>query len=118
MCFLLWDGCREIQESADENVATLSDERARHGKTLPLRGCSNNGEHLSCLRVHTSLPAELHAEDWVRQHPSEAAEESAQCPEIPAGEDDSDTDLTYGEVEQRLDQLQQHLNRCAGIERM
>ncbi|KAM6893947.1 voltage-gated inwardly rectifying potassium channel KCNH7-like [Xenentodon cancila] len=54
---------------------------------------------------------ELHAEDWVHQHPSGAADESAQCPETPAREDDSDTDLTYGEVEQRLDQLQQHLNR-------
>ncbi|KAM4559683.1 voltage-gated inwardly rectifying potassium channel KCNH7-like isoform 3-T3 [Odontesthes bonariensis] len=54
---------------------------------------------------------ELHAENWVRQHPSEGAEESAQCQEAPAGEDDSDTDFTYGEVEQRLDMLQQHLNR-------
>ncbi|XP_070786980.1 voltage-gated inwardly rectifying potassium channel KCNH7 [Enoplosus armatus] len=54
---------------------------------------------------------ELHAEEWVRQRPDEAAEESAQCQEAPAGEDDSDTDLTYGEVEQRLDLLQQHLNR-------
>ncbi|XP_041821851.1 potassium voltage-gated channel subfamily H member 7 [Chelmon rostratus] len=54
---------------------------------------------------------ELHAEEWVRQRPDEGAEESAQCQETPAGEDDSDTDLTYGEVEQRLDLLQQHLNR-------
>ncbi|CAJ1087628.1 potassium voltage-gated channel subfamily H member 7-like isoform X2 [Xyrichtys novacula] len=51
---------------------------------------------------------ELHAEEW---RPDEAAEESAQCQETPAGEDDSDSDLTYGEVEQRLDLLQQHLNR-------
>ena len=64
--------------------------------------------------AHTSHLPELHAENWVRQHPSEGAEESAQCQEAPAGEDDSDTDLTYGEVEQRLDMLQQHLNRCAG----
>ncbi|XP_015234265.1 PREDICTED: potassium voltage-gated channel subfamily H member 7-like isoform X3 [Cyprinodon variegatus] len=53
---------------------------------------------------------ELHAEDWVGPHPSEGAGESAQSPEMHAGED-SDTDLTYGEVEQRLDLLQQHLNR-------
>ncbi|CAB1450617.1 unnamed protein product [Pleuronectes platessa] len=51
------------------------------------------------------------ADEWVRQRPREKAEEPAQCQETPAGEDDSDTDLTYGEVEQRLDQLQQHLNR-------
>uniref|UniRef100_A0A3Q2PED7 Potassium channel, voltage gated eag related subfamily H, member 7 n=1 Tax=Fundulus heteroclitus TaxID=8078 RepID=A0A3Q2PED7_FUNHE len=54
---------------------------------------------------------ELHAEDWVCQRPGEAAEELAQSREMPAVEDDSDTDLTYGEVEQRLDLLQQHLNR-------
>ncbi|XP_018557236.1 potassium voltage-gated channel subfamily H member 7 isoform X2 [Lates calcarifer] len=54
---------------------------------------------------------EHHADEWEHQRPSENAEESAQCQETPAGEDDSDTDLTYGEVEQRLDLLQQHLNR-------
>ncbi|XP_014327628.1 potassium voltage-gated channel subfamily H member 7-like isoform X3 [Xiphophorus maculatus] len=53
---------------------------------------------------------ELQAEDWVQPHPGAAAEESAQNRDT-AGEDDSDTDLTYGEVEQRLDLLQQHLNR-------
>lgn len=47
----------------------------------------------------------------MRQRPNEVAEELAQCQETPAREDDSDTDLTYGEVEQRLDLLQQHLNR-------
>lgn len=56
-------------------------------------------------------PPELHAEEWARQLPGGGAEESAQCQETAAGEDDSDTDLTYGEVEQRLDLLQQHLNR-------
>lgn len=65
-----------------------------------------------CLYTHVSPTPELHAEEWARQRPDEGAEESAQCRETPAGEDDSDTDLTYGEVEQRLDLLQQHLNRC------
>lgn len=54
-------------------------------------------------------PTELRVEEWAP--PSEGAEEAAQCQEAPAAEDDSDTDLTYGEVEQRLDLLQQHLNR-------
>ncbi|XP_019113017.1 potassium voltage-gated channel subfamily H member 7 isoform X3 [Larimichthys crocea] len=54
---------------------------------------------------------ELHAEEWVRQRTDDVAQDSAQCQETPGGEDDSDTDLTYGEVEQRLDLLQQHLNR-------
>ncbi|KAM3585483.1 uncharacterized protein V6R79_018788 [Siganus canaliculatus] len=55
---------------------------------------------------------ELHADEWEHQRPSGgASEEPAQCQETPAGEEDSDSDLTYGEVEQRLDLLQQHLNR-------
>ncbi|KAM9328620.1 voltage-gated inwardly rectifying potassium channel KCNH7-like [Pholidichthys leucotaenia] len=54
---------------------------------------------------------ELQADEWVCQRPDEGAEESAQCQEVLAAEDDSDTELTYGEVEQRLDLLQQHLNR-------
>ncbi|XP_072315975.1 voltage-gated inwardly rectifying potassium channel KCNH7 isoform X3 [Eucyclogobius newberryi] len=53
---------------------------------------------------------ELDAKDWVPQHPSETAEEPAPC-EGTVGVEDSDSDLTYGEVEQRLDMLQQHLNR-------
>lgn len=56
-----------------------------------------------------SSPTELRVEEWAP--PREGAEEAAQCQEVPAVEDDSDTDLTYGEVEQRLDLLQQHLNR-------
>ncbi|XP_047432558.1 potassium voltage-gated channel subfamily H member 7 isoform X2 [Mugil cephalus] len=54
---------------------------------------------------------ELHADEWPQQRPGEGAEVPAPCQETPAAEDDSDTDLTYGEVEQRLDMLQQHLNR-------
>lgn len=54
---------------------------------------------------------ELDVDVWVSQRPSESVEESAPCQDTPAGEDESDTDLTYGEVEQRLDLLQQHLNR-------
>lgn len=65
-----------------------------------------------------ALLPELHADEWGRQRPSDGAEDPAQRPEIPAGEDDSDTDLTYGEVEQRLDLLQEHLNRCGHINSM
>lgn len=60
--------------------------------------------------VRTSVPPELR-EEWAHQCPTEGRGESAQCQETPAGEEDSDSDLTYGEVEQRLDLLQQHLNR-------
>ncbi|XP_029926420.1 potassium voltage-gated channel subfamily H member 7-like [Myripristis murdjan] len=54
---------------------------------------------------------DLHAEEWACERPREGAEESAPCPEAPVAEEDSDSDLTYGEVEQRLDLLQEHLNR-------
>uniref|UniRef100_A0A7N6BCM9 Cyclic nucleotide-binding domain-containing protein n=1 Tax=Anabas testudineus TaxID=64144 RepID=A0A7N6BCM9_ANATE len=63
------------------------------------------------LRDENAKVLELHGDEWVREQPGEGAEDPAQCQETPAGEDDSDTDLTYGEVEQRLDLLQQHLNR-------
>nr|XP_020441741.1 potassium voltage-gated channel subfamily H member 7-like isoform X3 [Monopterus albus] len=53
---------------------------------------------------------EIYAEEWARC-PGKATQEPLQCQETPAEEEDSDTDLTYGEVEQRLDLLQQHLNR-------
>uniref|UniRef100_A0A4W6BLM9 Potassium voltage-gated channel subfamily H member 7 n=1 Tax=Lates calcarifer TaxID=8187 RepID=A0A4W6BLM9_LATCA len=77
------------------------------------RHCSNNTDHLPCvcMCMCVCVCPEHHADEWEHQRPSENAEESAQCQETPAGEDDSDTDLTYGEVEQRLDLLQQHLNR-------
>lgn len=75
---------------------------------FPLSRCSNDVDHFSSVCVS----AELRAEDWVAQRPGEAPDVSARCREAPAGEDDSDTELTYGEVEQRLDLLQQHLNRC------
>ncbi|XP_056286935.1 potassium voltage-gated channel subfamily H member 7-like isoform X2 [Pseudoliparis swirei] len=56
---------------------------------------------------------ELHADEWGRRRPEEGGEEASasRCRDPPGGEDDSDTDLTYGEVEQRLDLLQQHLSR-------
>lgn len=57
------------------------------------------------------FPSEFGLEEWAE--PSEAAEEEEAAAAVAAagGEDDSDMDLTYGEVEQRLDLLQQHLNR-------
>ncbi|XP_020565953.1 potassium voltage-gated channel subfamily H member 7 isoform X2 [Oryzias latipes] len=54
---------------------------------------------------------ELRKEGWGRPHHKGGAEDSPQCTGLRATEDDSDSDLTYGEVEHRLDLLQQHLNR-------
>uniref|UniRef100_UPI0037E71478 voltage-gated inwardly rectifying potassium channel KCNH7-like n=1 Tax=Semicossyphus pulcher TaxID=241346 RepID=UPI0037E71478 len=74
-------------------------------------GLSSGAEAQAGDNAQTQAYKELHTEEWARQRPDEAAEETTPCQETPAGEDDSDTDLTYGEVEQRLDLLQQHLNR-------
>ncbi|XP_056883159.1 potassium voltage-gated channel subfamily H member 7 isoform X2 [Takifugu flavidus] len=57
---------------------------------------------------------EPRTEEWAQPRPSGGAEDPGQRQKAAAAaarEDDSDTDLTYGEVEQRLDLLQQHLNR-------
>lgn len=63
------------------------------------------------MMTPTCPPAELRKEGWGRPHHKGGAEDSPQCTGLRATEDDSDSDLTYGEVEHRLDLLQQHLNR-------
>uniref|UniRef100_A0A3Q0SUV9 Potassium voltage-gated channel subfamily H member 7 n=1 Tax=Amphilophus citrinellus TaxID=61819 RepID=A0A3Q0SUV9_AMPCI len=107
---------RESAEEGEEDEDEDEEEgREEEEEQRPL--CSGVLDHLLCTHVYvyshllTSFPPELHPDKWVCQRPSEGAEESIQCQETPAGEDDSDTELTYGEVEQRLDLLQQHLNR-------
>ncbi|XP_067117036.1 potassium voltage-gated channel subfamily H member 7-like [Osmerus mordax] len=50
-------------------------------------------------------------EGWVCGRPGGVEEQAGPAEEPRGGEEDSDTDLTYGEVEQRLDLLQEHLNR-------
>ncbi|XP_039649305.1 potassium voltage-gated channel subfamily H member 7 isoform X2 [Perca fluviatilis] len=118
----------ERRESADEGEDEEEEGREEEEEQRPL--CSGVlgypvvRDHTVGLGLSSALDAqaagdntqsqtykELHADEWVRQRPDEVVKESAQCRETPAGEDDSDTDLTYGEVEQRLDLLQQHLNR-------
>ncbi|KAK1876627.1 Potassium voltage-gated channel subfamily H member 7 [Dissostichus eleginoides] len=85
-----------------EPAATYCDTKD-HSAALGL-----SAEAQAADNTQTQAYKELHTEEWVRQRP---VEESAPCREAAAGEEDSDTDLTYGEVEQRLDLLQQHLNR-------
>ncbi|XP_045554856.1 potassium voltage-gated channel subfamily H member 7 isoform X3 [Salmo salar] len=56
---------------------------------------------------------DLRGEEWGCVRPREVLEESAQAQDSRSGvgEEDSEPDITYGEVEQRLDLLQEHLNR-------
>ncbi|XP_071185766.1 voltage-gated inwardly rectifying potassium channel KCNH7-like isoform X1 [Salvelinus alpinus] len=56
---------------------------------------------------------DLRGEEWGCVQPREVLEESAQAQDSRSGvvEEDSEPDITYGEVEQRLDLLQEHLNR-------
>uniref|UniRef100_A0A674PQJ3 Potassium voltage-gated channel subfamily H member 7 n=1 Tax=Takifugu rubripes TaxID=31033 RepID=A0A674PQJ3_TAKRU len=71
-------------------------------------------DHTSCtLTYQLPVSPEPRTEEWAQPRPSGGAEDPGQRQKAAAAarEDDSDTDLTYGEVEQRLDLLQQHLNR-------
>ncbi|XP_036830241.1 potassium voltage-gated channel subfamily H member 7-like [Oncorhynchus mykiss] len=47
---------------------------------------------------------------WDCEKPQDYLDESAQLQDL-RGEDDDTSEITYGEVEHRLDQLQEHLNR-------
>ncbi|KAL2081448.1 hypothetical protein ACEWY4_023301 [Coilia grayii] len=54
---------------------------------------------------------QLDEDEWDCEKPRDFLQESAvQSPDV-QGADDSGSEITYGEVEQRLDQLQEHLNR-------
>lgn len=67
------------------------------------------------MHVNLTVSSELRTEEWAQPRPGEdpgqRQKTAAAGAAAAAREDDSDTDLTYGEVEQRLDVLQQHLNR-------
>ena len=60
-----------------------------------------------CVRIRLCVCAE----GWVCGRPRGVEEQAGPAEEPRGGDEDSDTDLTYGEVEQRLDLLQEHLNR-------
>ncbi|XP_019723774.1 voltage-gated inwardly rectifying potassium channel KCNH7 isoform X2 [Hippocampus comes] len=53
---------------------------------------------------------DLCCDKWVCKKPTDYLDESAHFQEL-RGDDNSASELTYGEVEQRLNQLQEHLNR-------
>lgn len=63
--------------------------------------------------VFACVCLDLRGEEWGCVRPREVLEESAQAQDSRSGvvEEDSEPDITYGEVEQRLDLLQEHLNR-------
>ncbi|KAK5891380.1 hypothetical protein CgunFtcFv8_018638 [Champsocephalus gunnari] len=108
----------ERRESAGEDEEGREEEEEQRPLCSGVLGYPVVRDHSTALGLSAEAQAadntqaqackELHTEEWVRQRP---VVESAPCREVAAGEEDSDTDLTYGEVEQRLDLLQQHLNR-------
>ncbi|KAG7464114.1 hypothetical protein MATL_G00183840 [Megalops atlanticus] len=53
---------------------------------------------------------DLRAEEWVCEKPREHPDDLAQSQDLQAA-DDIDSDITYGEVEHRLDLLQEQINR-------
>ncbi|XP_056145773.1 potassium voltage-gated channel subfamily H member 7-like [Lampris incognitus] len=73
---------------------------------------SNSTGH---LQVRDSLERSPSFEDlcgdkWAGEKPADYLDESAQLRDMGV-ENNSSSEITYGEVEQRLDQLQEHLNR-------
>lgn len=55
-------------------------------------------------------PPDLCCDKWACKKPTDFMDESAQFQEL-REDDNSASEITYGEVEQRLGQLQEHLNR-------
>lgn len=53
---------------------------------------------------------DLCCDKWACKKPTDFLDESAQFQEL-REDDNSASEITYGEVEQRLGQLQEHLNR-------
>ncbi|XP_035267249.1 potassium voltage-gated channel subfamily H member 7-like isoform X3 [Anguilla anguilla] len=53
---------------------------------------------------------DLHVEEWSCKRPREDPDESARLQDVRAA-DETESEITYGEVEHRLDLLQEHLNR-------
>uniref|UniRef100_A0A3B3ZSJ9 Cyclic nucleotide-binding domain-containing protein n=1 Tax=Periophthalmus magnuspinnatus TaxID=409849 RepID=A0A3B3ZSJ9_9GOBI len=62
---------------------------------------------------HVCLGSSLDAcgDKWSCKKPTDYLHESAQFPELRGEDESSASEITYGEVEQRLGQLQEHLNR-------
>ncbi|XP_010884927.2 potassium voltage-gated channel subfamily H member 7 isoform X3 [Esox lucius] len=115
---------REEEEEEDEE----GEEEEQRPLCSGVQGYPSVRDHASALgladvvpdpqaggdRTETTQPyKDLRTEEWVRVRPREVPAESAQAPDPlgGAGEEDSETDITYGEVEHRLDLLQEHLNR-------
>lgn len=58
---------------------------------------------------------DLCCDKWVCKKPTDYLDESAQFQDL-REDDNSASEITYGEVEQRLGQLQEHLNRYIFLE--
>ncbi|CAL9690350.1 unnamed protein product [Knipowitschia caucasica] len=61
--------------------------------------------------VRASSYQDERGDKWSCKKPTDYLDESAQFPDLPGVDESSASDITYGEVEQRLGQLQEHLNR-------
>lgn len=58
---------------------------------------------------------DLCCDKWASEKPTDFTDESAQFQQLKE-DDNSASEVTYGELEQRLGQLQDHLNRCIFLE--
>lgn len=68
------------------------------------------------VKVHGCVGSpDLCCDKWASEKPTDFTDESAQFQQLKE-DDNSASEMTYGELEQRLGQLQDHLNRCIFLE--
>lgn len=75
---------------------------------------SSNPVRLQGMCVDHVLP-DLQSDKWACKKPADYLDESAHFQDLREDEN-SASEVTYGEVEQRLGQLQEHLNRYSFLE--
>nr|XP_029541487.1 potassium voltage-gated channel subfamily H member 7-like [Oncorhynchus nerka] len=95
------------EEREEEGYPLVRDHTLGFGLGDVVPDASGGGDNVERSQSYK----DLRGEEWGCVRPREVLEESAQDSRSGVIEEDSEPDNTYGEVEQRLDLLQEHLNR-------
>ncbi|XP_030642502.1 voltage-gated inwardly rectifying potassium channel KCNH7 [Chanos chanos] len=90
--------------SQDRRASAEEEQRLQNSRNLSYTQISNPSP--TTLTPYYDMPTD----GWVCSRPRDEADESVVLQDTRA-EEDSQSEITYGEVEQRLDVLQEHLNR-------
>ncbi|TSM68829.1 Potassium voltage-gated channel subfamily H member 7 [Bagarius yarrelli] len=101
------EDCRASREEQQRNQATRIMEYPCVDGYTPTSDCSPCSSKLD----REGYYYERQRNDWDSVRPRETLDTQAQAHKLRREDDEEDCDLTYGEVQQRLDHLQDHLNR-------